>query len=378
MKLWIQVACALMIPLFFTLIGCSNTARVAPQAVSEIPRIAAVGDVSLLQKPALQPSLDLAIAVFDQGARESGADGMRVFPTVRKAESLLLPVMLSEVIEASGAWGVVRVVHSQDVFMPLVLEGEILRADGMVLELQIRLRGADGALLLDRRYRDEARETDYPVAMGDDAFGDIYRAIANDVHESVAALGEAQRRTLSRLSLMRFAAELSEASFGRFISKESADAYRLLSFPADGDPMLGRLARIRRQDELFIDTVDQQYSELREKVGDSYALWRQYSFELERFGESYRNSAAARKSSARRGSYAAMQQDYARYRKVKVQEDDLGDIVSGFAGESLETVLEVDDGVFRLSGSVGERYREWRRILSRIYSLETGNLGNTP
>jgi hypothetical protein len=69
-----------------------------------------------------------------------------------------------------------------------------------------------------------------------------------------------------------------------------------------------------------------------------------------------------------------MQQSYASFRKVKIQEEDFGALVKGFAGESLETVLEVDDGVVRLSGSVEERYREWRGILARIYDLETGAL----
>ena len=67
-----------------------------------------------------------------------------------------------------------------------------------------------------------------------------------------------------------------------------------------------------------------------------------------------------------------MQQVYASYRKVKIQEQDLRGLVEGFGGESLETVLEVDDGIVRLRGSVARRYDEWRRILARIYGLESG------
>ena len=136
--------------------------------------------------------------------------------------------------------------------------------------------------------------------------------------------------------------------------------------------MLLRLSRVRRQDDLFIDAVDEQYADLRGEVEDSYALWREYNYELQRFGDDYRTSASERKSTARRGSFAAMQQVYASYRKVKIQEEDLRELVKGFSGESLETVLEVDDGVFRLSGSVQDRYAQWRKILTRINALETG------
>ncbi|WP_439100945.1 hypothetical protein [Congregibacter sp.] len=358
--------------------GCSNN-RGVPEAPPEPEPLAPpVGSVALETTGMSAVPLDVGIAVFDQGL-DNRQEGTRVFPTVRKAESLLIPVTLSTYLENSGAWGAVRVVHSADVFMPLLVEGEILRADGAVLELQVRLRAADGELLLDRIYRDEANSADYPVKAGGEPFEDIYRAISNDLLAMGQSLSDNRRQTLQRLALMRFAAGLSPASFDRFVAVTEQGRYALLSFPAEGDPMLQRLARVRRQDDLFIDAVDEQYSDLRGEVEDSYALWREYNYELQRFGDDYRSTAAERKLNARRGSYAAMQQVYASYRKVKIQEEDLRQLVKGFSGESLETVLEVDDGVFRLSGSVQDRYLQWRQILTRINALETGGqLPNAP
>lgn len=360
---------ALLMLLFLQ--GCSNN-RGVPEAPPEPEPLAPpVGTVRLQTASSTALPLDVGIAVFDQGLDNRQQSG-RVFPTVRKAESLLIPVTLSTFLEDSGAWGAVRVVHSSDVFMPMLIEGEILRADGEVLELQLRARGADGSLLLDKIYRDEAVDGDYPVAAGREPFGDIYRAISNDLLAIAGTLNEERRLTLQRLALMRFAAGLSPATFDRFVGRTDEGNYSLISFPADGDPMLLRLSRVRRQDDLFIDAVDEQYTDLRGDVEDSYALWREYNYQLQRFGDDYRSTASERKSSARRGSYAAMQQVYASYRKVKIQEEDLREIVKGFSGESLETVLEVDDGVFRLSGSVQDRYSQWRQILTRINALETG------
>ncbi|WOJ94316.1 hypothetical protein R0135_03930 [Congregibacter variabilis] len=368
--------CVLILSLLLQ--ACSNN-RGVPEAPPEPePRAPAVGQVQLKTAAASVWPLDVGIAVFDQGL-DNRTQGARVFPTVRKAESLLIPVTLSSYLEDSGAWGAVRVVHSNEVFMPLILDGEILRADGAVLELQLRFRAADGSLLLERIYRDEATASDYPVKPGGEPFDDIYRAISNDLLEIAGALTQEQRLNLQRLSLMRFAATLSPASFERFVTTQADGGYSLASFPADGDPMLLRLARVRRQDDLFIDAVDEQYADLRGDVEDSYALWREYNYELQRFGDDYRTTASERKSTARRGTFAAMQQVYASYRKVKIQEEDLRELVKGFSGESLETVLEVDDGVFRLSGSVQDRYAQWRQILTRINALETGGqLPGTP
>ncbi|MDP5070200.1 MAG: hypothetical protein NWQ45_04810 [Congregibacter sp.] len=366
-----NVLAMLLMTLAAGLQGCSNN-RGVPEAPPEPePRAAAVGTVRLQSAAASILPLDLGIAVFDQGL-DNQQQSTRVFPTVRKAESLLIPVTLSSYLDESGAWGAVRVVYSNDVYMPMILDGEILRADGAVLELQVRLRAADGSLLLERIYRDEATADDYPVTLGKEPFDDIYRAISNDLLAVVQSLNEGQRQTLQRLSLMRFAAELSPSSFGRFVDSTDAGRYSLLSFPADGDPMLQRLARVRRQDELFIDAVDEQYADLRGQVEESYALWREYNYELQRFGDDYRATAVERKSTARRGSFAGMQQVYTSFSKVKIQEEDLRELVKGFSGESLETVLEVDDGVFRLSGSVQDRYAQWRQILTRINALETG------
>jgi len=342
----------------------------SPEAASAL---SPVGDVRLLVGEGPEPRLDLAIVVFDQGLDAQAVDEA-IFPTIRKAESLLLPVLLAQTVREAGAFGVVRVTPGDAARLPLRLEGRIVHADGGSLELALRLRAIDGALLLERSYRDEARPADYPVRAGDEPFADLYRAITNDLRAAVEDLTAAEKSTLQRLALMRFGADLAPATFNRYVREEGPGHLSLAGFPAPGDPMLARLQRLRRQDDLFIDAVDEQYGDLLQEVGESYNLWRAYTYELDTYGRRYRASAAERRSDARRGSFAAMQQGYATYRKVKLQEEDLRDLVKGFGGESLETVMTIDDGVYRLSGSVASRYAQWREILSRIYALETGAL----
>lgn len=359
------------------LAACSSSGYQAPSVPKPKPsEVPLVGSVEPRRSVSIENTLDIAISVFDQGLDQTLSQtpgGSQAFPTVRKAESLILPVILAEQLRSSEAFGVVRVTHSEAVFLPLVLGGEIREADGLSLELKIYLRTAEGRELFSRIYRDEATEEDYPLS-GDDPFADLYRAVSNDVVAALEAMSAAERRRLDQLATMRFASELAPDSFSRFLSGGDDKPYALVSYPSDNDPMLARLQRVRRQDELFIDTVDQQYADLFDQVSESYDLWREYGFELRRYGDDYRLSASERKRNARRGSYAAMQQVYASYRKVKIQEEDLRGLVQGFAGDALETVIEVDDGVFRLSGSVDDRYRQWQQILTRINALEVGDI----
>ena len=335
-----------------------------------------VGSIALKRVQTPETALDIAVAVFDQGLDAQEVDAA-VFPTIRKAESLILPVLLSRTLRDSGTFGVVRVTPSAEVSMPLVVTGRIVQADGLALEMDIALTAIDGRILLEKRYRDEAQEGDYP-ASEEDPFADLYRAISNDIQAAVLEFGADEGRQLQRLALMRFGSTLSPVTFERFMATEADGSLVLTGFPSTDDPMLARLARLRRQDDLFVDAVDEQYVDLLEEIGESYDLWRAYAFELETWGASYRESAAGRRSDARRGSFAAMQQVYATYRKVKLQEEDLSDLVAGFGGESLETVMTTDDGVYRLSGSVESRYEQWRDILAKIYALETGIPGDAP
>lgn len=358
----------LLVPLL--LIACAEAPPRSEAPSASDPGILPVGAVVLDQGAGQSEPLDIAVEIFDRGL--DGVAGTSAIPALRKAESIMLPTKLAATLNESGYWAAVRVTEAQDIAVPLTVAGKILRADGFILELEIRARGADGALLLDKRYRDEAADGDYPATPEKDPFADIYRAISNDLAAVARELDSQQRRYLERLALMDFAGRLAPDTFAGYVDVGTDGGRTLRSYPASGDPMLGRLQRLREQDYLFIDTVDQQYRDLTDKIGESYDLWRQYSRELELYGSSYRAQAEDRPRAGRRGSYAALQQVYGSFRKVKLQEEDLNDLVAGFAGESLETVMEVDDGVVSLRGSVSERYAEWRGILGRIYALESG------
>ena len=136
--------------------------------------------------------------------------------------------------------------------------------------------------------------------------------------------------------------------------------------------MLARIERIRQQEYLFIDTVDDQYVELLQSLKPTYDLWRQSTWEQADYLADYQQRASQRQIKAEQGSFAAMQQVYSTYRSVKVQEQDLFALAKGFGNEVEPTVLNADDQVFRLTGTLGSQYQEWRSILAQIFALESG------
>ena len=79
-----------------------------------------------------------------------------------------------------------------------------------------------------------------------------------------------------------------------------------------------------------------------------------------------------KESIARRGTFVAMEQTYNTYKQIKIQEQDLDEMATGFNNEVAPTVMEASGRVFRLSGGLDAQYNEWRTILREIFALETG------
>jgi hypothetical protein len=335
-----------------------------------------VGNVELRVAADLpeQTLLDVGLVLLDPGIPEDSSSHSKlgIFPEIRKAEAQFMSAILRYVLENSQAWGVVRVLPETLESSELLLTGTILHSDGLRLALHIQARDASGRAWLDRVYVDETREADYPVAEGLDPYLDLYRQIANDLLAAREALSEKQLRDLKEIALLRYAAALAPEAFADYLAIDEQGRYSLVRLPARGDPMMERVYRIRNQEFLFIDTVDEQYVALYDEMGPTYNLWRQYGREQAIYREEYQERVANRDSRGRRGSFAAMQQTYDAYKWSKIQEQDLDELALGFNNEMSPTVIEVSGKVFRLNGTLETQYSEWREILRSIFALETG------
>jgi hypothetical protein len=350
----------------------------APSLAQMQPALAAlpVGEVALRVEQATseESMLDVGLVIFSPGIPvvESTHSKLGIFPEIRKAEAQFMPVLLRQVLLATNAWGVVRVLPDQQSSAELLVTGRIMESNGSRLVLQIKARDASGRLWLDKTYSDSTTERDYPVAEGSDPYIDLYRQVANDLLEFRLGLDTRQLQAIRQVALLRYAASLSEEAFGSYLQQDPDDTYRVVRLPAEGDPMLARVERIRNQEHLFIDTVDEQYVSLYEEMAPTYNLWRQYGREQALYQQDYEARAQTKDRIGRRGTFTAMEQTYNTYKQIKIQEQDLDDMALGFNNEVAPTVMEASGRVFRLSGSLETQYNEWRDILREIFAIETG------
>jgi hypothetical protein len=200
----------------------------------------------------------------------------------------------------------------------------------------------------------------------------VYAQIADDL---LAARGQKTTTQLTRIreiALLRYAAGLAPEAFESYLARTPTGEFTLARLPAEDDPMLVRVIRIRDQEYLFIDTVDDQYVRLSEEMAPTYNLWRQFGAEQAQYRQEYQERVSNRDSQGRRGSFAALEQTYNAYKWSKIHEQDLDELALGFNNEVAPTDMEVSGTVFKLSGTLDTQYTEWRAILRKIFALETG------
>jgi hypothetical protein len=325
-------------------------------------------------QPTTAGQLDVGLPIFDPGIPEDASTHSKlgIFPEIRKSEAMYMPVMLRQVLAQSGEWGVVRVLPTALESSELLVTGTILRSDGQHLQLAIQARDATGAVWLDKVYSGATTPQDYPVKVPGDPFLSVYAQIAGDLLAARRQLSGKQLADIREVALLRYASGLAPEAFASYLTHTPAGGYTLQRLPAADDPMLVRVNRIRDQEYLFIDTVDEQYERLSEEMAPTYNLWRQFGAEQAQYNEDYRKRVNSRDSQGPRGSFASLEQSYNAYKWSKIHEQDMDEMAQGFNNEVAPTVMDVSGDVFKLSGSFDSQYAEWRKILQRIFALETG------
>jgi hypothetical protein len=246
-------------------------------------------DDSSVGQPAEERLVDVGLLIFDPGIPpdKSTHSKLGIFPEIRKSEAKYMPVILREVFLESEQWGVVRVLPDALESSELLVTGRILHSDGLRLELHIQAHDATGAQWLDKVYAGNTTPADYPVKIPGDPYLSVYHQIVDDLRAVLQQKSSKQLRTMREVALMRYASGLAPEVFASYLTQTPEGEYSLLRFPAQGDPMLARVIRIRNQEYLFIDTVDEQYARLGEEMAPTYNLWRQFGAEQALYKETY-------------------------------------------------------------------------------------------
>lgn len=348
-----------------------------------------LGEIELIiaeSAPETKQQLSVNVQNFTSTKRnpsETKKFGAWIFEEITQKETRFLPHLLSNALEASNNWGAVRVLPDRDPTFDITVSGEIIRSDGVRLELFVKAMDSTNRIWFENYYTDLATISDYPNstrftfgnrfdgANYDDPFTDLYSQIANDILLSRDLLTQAERNEINQVTQLNYAVDMAPAAFeGSLITNPDG---RLVPtrFPADNDPIFARVKDMQDRHELFVDTVDEYYETLYTDIQPAYVLWRKYS--LDEIAEGKRKNAEGSRSSASYGNsrnFLALSQRYDRFKWSKIYEHEFTELAQGFNQELAPAMLELNTQVYGLTGTMEQQYRAWRGALRELFELE--------
>jgi len=346
--------------------------------------------------------LDVGVRLFDANvpadAKELEKEG--IFPEVRAAESRYMPVILRDTLESTGEWGQVRVLPSDGTGMDVYVNARIEHSDGRELELDVTVSDVTGRLWFRKQYQAEADTRAYKdvVSRPRDPFLNLYNTLANDMLAARGKLSREQLVQLREISGLRFAADLAPYAFGQYIAMDRKGNYTVTRLPAQDDPVVQRMERIRERDYSLVDTLNEYYSNFGQTMAEPYTNWRKYNYEeLEAQSEAKRqaitrqvlgavaivggivagsnsssSAASAASTAAVIGGIYAFKAGLDQRAEIQTHTESLKQLGDSFQSEVQPMVVEVEGRTLQLKGSAEQQYMEWRSLLKELYENETG------
>ena len=384
---------ALTVAALWLLAGCVNqeirTVDMTPPAVMEAPQ-------------AEDELLDIGVAVFDPNVPETYDEQVEqlVLPDVRRAEANYIPYFAKNLLQSTGNWGAVRVIPRPTHAVDVVVSGRILHSDGESLELEMTVADATGHVWFTREYRSLASKYAYDATVPPDVdpFQNIYKSLADDMLEYRKALTREDVLEIRTTAEMKFARAFAPDAFSDYLTETEDGSAEIRRLPAENDPNLQRVRKVREREYMFIDTLDEYYEGFQRSMYGPYQSWRKATYEEAIAYKELKAQARARTiggTVAIVGGVAAMAESsdstvdtgalvsiiggavtlksaIAKRAEAEIHAEMLQEVGIAAESEIMPHTLDLENQVVRLQGSVDEQYEALRGILRDLYYADLG------
>ncbi|MEM7079444.1 MAG: hypothetical protein AAF513_12520 [Pseudomonadota bacterium] len=346
--------------------------------------------------------LDVGVAIFDPNVPEEFDERVNqvIMREVRRAESQYMPYFTKNLLQSTGNWGAVRVIPRPTNAVDVTVYGVIQHSNGESMELTARVSDATGTLWFENTYSALASKYAYDpnIPANVDAFQSIYKQLADDMLAYREALSEQDVKRIRTTAELKFARDFSKEAFATHVSQTEDGGYQINRLPAEDDPMLERVRKVREREYLFIDTLDDYYANFHRQMFPAYQAWRSASYAeaiaiKELKAESKRRAIGG--AMAIVGGVASIYESDNAYvdaggivsviggvtlltnslekrQEAAQMADRLRELGSAAEAELVPTTIELENQTHRLQGTVDQQYAELRRILRRVYFEDLG------
>jgi hypothetical protein len=346
--------------------------------------------------------LDIGIAIFDPNVPEDYDEQVKLLiqPDIRRAEANYMPYFAKNLLQSTGNWGAVRVVPRPTHAVDVSITGRILHSNGESMDVEITAIDATGKEWFTKEYKALASKYAYDdgIPPGIDPFQTIYKNLADDLLDYRKTLSPEQIHEIRATAEMKFAQDFAPDAFADHIGETEDGEFLLRRLPAEDDPMLGRVRRVREREYLFIDTLDEYFENFHRDMYPAYQSWRKATYDEAIAYKELKAQSTARAiggAVAIAGGIAAMSESSNAYvdtsglvsimsgamlLKTAIAKRDeaqmhaqvLEEVGVAAEAEIMPYTIDLENQTVRLSGNVDEQYEELRGILRRLYFADLG------
>ena len=368
--------------------------------------------------------LDVIIPVFDPGLLDDdgkelatssqgdpfapdepkGSPSEQIWPELRRAEANRFAYQLKKAMDATGAFGAVRVTPDQTATGDLYVLGEILESNGEDVEIAIDVLDISGKSWFTRTFDHEVDPAFHKTIRNDglDPYTPVFEKAANRIALELEEYTTEQLEQLAQLAELRFGASMSEDAFTEHLKFEDGTV-SLASRPSDDDPMLNRTRAVRVRDQLFVDSLQEEYRTFNDRMAPSYMIWQEQSLaEIEArraaqqkaagqaalgvlaFGLAVLAAAAGARSNSSGGQGAGavgaiaagaigaslIGESFQTSKEAEVHRDSLNELGESINVDLGPRVVEFEQQTLNLTGDAKEQFAKWRAFLQKIYLQE--------
>ncbi|MFP6906734.1 MAG: hypothetical protein VCG02_16050 [Verrucomicrobiota bacterium] len=321
----------------------------------------------------------LGILPFEPVDRPDGqSPGMT--DIIHQAESLFIPYRLRNLLDVTGDWNKVRLIPAASRAVDWRVEGRLLQSDPD----SVRLRVIDQAdnILLEKDYA-------YTPAEGEVLFSSLFDPIMADLDR--LRLGPEPNPDLARV---RFAADLLPAVFSGYLEAQKDDPVALRRLPAEDDPVFLGMQQVFAREADMLDAMDAHYGRYYFAIEQPYTIWREAirgdARKMTRYekrswldpflvilGELTSGGGLFVEAAGNPGTAEKVYEkgrDWSTGYRVKARllRNDLDRAGMLVSSEMKPFTVEIRGKVASLTGTAAEQYEQWRDLLGKMYTRETG------
>ncbi len=344
--------------------------------------------------------LDVGIYVFKSDEiTEKQSKEEHTSQQIRKAEKHFMPYHLKNSLQQSSYWGAVRVLPAETESIDVLVKGKIIESNGEHLVLQIDVVDATQKHWFSKKYESEATSAFYfgNQAGEKDAYQDLYNAICNDLATFRMKLSPEDLEKIRTISKLKFAEDFAPSVYSGYLTKNKKNIITVNRLPADEDPTMTRLLKIRERENMYVDTLNEYYEKYYTEMWSSYENWRKLNYQEIKAIKKVKNDALMRKltgallvagaialGSGEVKNTGALQagmiliggqviiQGFNISKEAAIHSEAIKELSESFGSEMRPVSMEFEGKQYELTGSAEEQFKRWRELLKQIYITETG------